>query len=222
VTIRSPKYNSQGFTLVEILASLIIVGIILGLAMPSFLSLNKPLRNGSLQFKSQLSLIRSKAISSSQAYRIRPKFPNRADYVNSIPNQFIVEYATNCQVTTFGTNIGWDRASQLDVDLPASVGITNEPSNTIVTSSGSNTIDNSLNWNICFDNRGVVYSSTAVPIKNIIIKDFQSTSKANIAVFLIAPVGGVDLLTYTNNSSNNYPVGSDLNDGQLPIPNPSF
>jgi prepilin-type N-terminal cleavage/methylation domain-containing protein len=80
VTIRSPKYNSQGFTLVEMLIVLIVAGTIIGMATPSLLLFNKPLRDGSLQFKSQLSLIRSKAISSNSAYRLRPKYPTAAEY----------------------------------------------------------------------------------------------------------------------------------------------
>jgi prepilin-type N-terminal cleavage/methylation domain-containing protein len=75
VAIRPPKYNSQGYTLLEMLAVLGMVAVVVGFATPSFLALNKPLRNGTSQFVSQLSLIRSKAISGNQAYRLRPKYP---------------------------------------------------------------------------------------------------------------------------------------------------
>lgn len=219
MTIRSPKHNSQGFTLVEIIASLIVVGVILGIASPSFLSLNKPLRNGSLQFKSQLALIRSKAISSSQAYRIRPKFPNRSDYVSNIPNQFIVEFAANCRIATLGGANGWERASQLDLDLPANVGITDAEESTFgsVTFTGTN----DLNWNVCFDNRGIVDAGSRT---KLIVKDFQGTNKAEIAAFDISTVGGVDMLTYTKKPIvpfPSYPTGTDINDVQTP-PNPVF
>jgi prepilin-type N-terminal cleavage/methylation domain-containing protein len=194
VTSRSPKYNSPGFTLVEMLVVIVITGIILGIAMPSLLALNKPLRYGTLQFKSQLSLIRSKAIASNQAYRIRPKFPNRTAYQNEIPRNFVVEYAANCSVTATGPN-GWQMAPQFDVDLPENVGITDMASTTLPNPSGSPptiSVSNSLIWNICFDNRGIASNSP-----RLIIKDFRGDNQANIALFDISLIGGVDIYTYT-------------------------
>lgn len=147
MTMRSPHHHEQGFTLIEMIVILVIVGIISGFALPSFLSFNKPLRNGTSQFTSQLSLIRSKAISSGQAYRIRPAFPTRSNYAGSasfpgVPRNFIAEYAANCQVNKYGQGLaaggtaggvtyangtpnGWMRASQLDTDLPEAIGIDN-------------------------------------------------------------------------------------------------
>jgi prepilin-type N-terminal cleavage/methylation domain-containing protein len=154
VAIRPPKYNSQGFTLIEMIVTLGIAGIILGFAAPSLLSWNKPLRDGSLQFRSHLSLIRSKAISSNQSYRIRPKYPTTAQYkgqkYQQTPHNFIVEYAANCQVNTYGTGLaktaasatverpynatypegkpdGWMTASQFDLDLPDQIGVVSSP-----------------------------------------------------------------------------------------------
>lgn len=199
MTSRSPKSNFQGFTLVEMLVVVSIVGIIMGIAVPSLLSLNKPLRDGSLQFKSQLNLIRSKAISSNQAYRIRPKFPNRTDYAGGIPRNFVVEYAANCDVTATGTvNNGWEMASQLDLDLPENVGITDITTTTLPNPSGSPptiTVSNSLSWNICFDNRGIARNAD-----RLIIKDFQGNNQAGIALFDLSQVGGTDIYTYTKNS----------------------
>jgi type II secretory pathway pseudopilin PulG len=151
VAIRPPKHNTEGFTLLEMIAILIVVGVISGFALPSLLSLNKPLRDGVSQFKSQLNLIRAKAISSNKAYRIRPKYPTTNEYIgdkNSVPHpvrNFIVEYANNCQVSTYGPGLpkydgtktpvvgdpafpngtpsGWDMASQFDLDLPPQVGV---------------------------------------------------------------------------------------------------
>jgi prepilin-type N-terminal cleavage/methylation domain-containing protein len=154
VAIRPPKSNSQGFTLIEMIVTVMVAGILMGLAAPSFLSLNKPLRDGSLQFKSHLGLVRSKAISSNKAYRIRPKYPQKADYkgqnYQETPHNFVVEYATNCQVNTYGYGLasssasatterpynatypsgspdGWMAASQLDLDLPEQIGVVDSP-----------------------------------------------------------------------------------------------
>jgi prepilin-type N-terminal cleavage/methylation domain-containing protein len=215
--MQPPKYSSQGFTLLEMLAVLIVVGIIMGFAVPSLLSLNKPLRDGTVLFKNQLSLVRSKAISSNQAYRLKPKYPTRAEYAGGIPSNFVVEYARNCRVATTGAN-GWQAASQLDLDLPSNVGITDIASSTFGTSSGTVTIDNDLNWYICFDNRGLVDTTSK---QQLVLKDFQGNNRAKIAAFNISLVGGVDIFTYTDNTANNYPVNTDLTDGQNP-PNPTF
>jgi prepilin-type N-terminal cleavage/methylation domain-containing protein len=194
VAIRPPKFNSQGFTLIEMLVTIAVAGIIMGFAVPSFLSLNKPLRDGSLQFKGHLSLIRSKAITSGKAYRLKPKFPNRSDYVKQIPRNFIVEYAANCKVTAVGGTNGWQIASQLDLDLPESIGVTDVSLTAIPAS-------NSLSWNsgkgICFDNRGIVDDTTTV----VVLKDFRGDSRAKISAITITKVGGADIITYDNNTS---------------------
>jgi prepilin-type N-terminal cleavage/methylation domain-containing protein len=163
VAIRPPKYNSQGFTLIELLVTMMVAGIIIGFSVPSLLSLNKPLRGGALQFKSHLNLIRSKAISSNKAYRLRAKYPTAEEYTGQTyqktPHNFIVEFASNCRVNTYGPGLakdatsatterpynpiypdgvpdGWMRASQLDLDLPDAVGIASTPL-PIITTNGS-------------------------------------------------------------------------------------
>jgi prepilin-type N-terminal cleavage/methylation domain-containing protein len=240
VAIRPPKYNSQGFTLVEMLASLIVIGFIMGMAAPSLLSLNKPLRDGSLQFQAHLNLIRSKAISSNRAYRLRPKYPTAAlvrsahlDPATSQPsrpypqsaNNFIVESARNCQVTTYGSNRltdptgrsdGWEVASQLDLDLPTSIGVSTTPvptiggatviatSFTMTPANGSTpttvTADPYLNWSICYDNRGVAYQPVSVTLQ-----DFQGNNRATSTFVDVVGVGSIDL---TTKDKNNYSLSN--------------
>ena len=196
MTIRPPKYNSQGFTLIEMIVTVMVAGILMAIATPSFLSLNKPLRDGSLQFKSQLSLIRSKAISSGKAYRIRPKFPTRAEYPGGIvARNFVVEYAGNCKVTTSGGTDGWQMASQFDLDLPPNIGIIKDDT---IFPTPTDTVTNSLDWTtngsrICFDSRGIRDDTNRV----IALQDFQGFNKANFVTFEITKVGGVDINTYT-------------------------
>jgi prepilin-type N-terminal cleavage/methylation domain-containing protein len=194
--MRPPKYNSQGFTLIEMLVTIVIAGIIMGFALPSFLSLSKPLRDGSLEFKAQLSLIRSKAISSGKAYRIRPKYTTLTDYPDRVARNFVVEYAGNCKVTATGGTSGWQMASQFDLDLPPNIGIPVADTTLPVTNA------NSLDWttttrkSICFDNRGILEDTDT----KIVIKDFQGFNKAMLAELELTKVGGVDVKTY--NSSN--------------------
>lgn len=196
---RLTKYNSQGFTLIETIAVLAIAGIIMGFAMPSLLSLNKPLRNGTLQFKSQLNLIRSKAIASNQAYRLKPRYLTAAEYTGEkyqgTPHNFIVEYAANCQVTTLGGTNGWQAASQLDLDLPDAIGVAATPLPQVGGSSVTST--NFLNWNICFDNRGIAFQSVSLTLQ-----DFQANNRATSALISVSGVGGVDITTQDRNGTS--------------------
>ena len=202
MAIRPPKHNSQGFTLIEMIVTIAIAGILMAIAMPSFLSLSKPLRDGSLQFKSQLSLIRSKAISRNQAYRIKPRFSEststQADYPDGRARNFIVEFAANCKVTALGGTSGWQRASSLDLDLPPNIGIPVGDTTLPVTNA------NALDWtgvnSICFDNRGILADTTT----KIVLKDFQGFNKARLAEIELTKVGGVDIKTYVQSTPSTF------------------
>jgi prepilin-type N-terminal cleavage/methylation domain-containing protein len=208
VTIRSPKYNSQGFTLIEMIVTVMFAGILMAMATPSLLSLNKPLRDGSLQFKSELSLIRSKAISSSKSYRIRPKFTALTDYPDGTARNFVVEYAANCKITATGGTDGWQIASQFDLDLPPNIGIPVADTTLPVTNA------NSLDWttsgkSICFDNRGILETTNT----KIVLKDFQGFNKARLAELELTTVGNVDIKTYIQSTPSTFtaitPTNSD-------------
>jgi prepilin-type N-terminal cleavage/methylation domain-containing protein len=197
VAIRPPQHSLQGYTLIEMITVVGIVSIVVGFAVPSLLSLNKPLRDGVSQLKSHLSLVRSKAISSGKSYRIKPMSVTRSDYKESIPRNFIVEYADSCAATT-----GWQRASQFDLDLPEKIGITDvDTTLTIPPSTTEVTVSNDLNWNsgegLCFDNRGIVSKTL-----RFVVKDFQGFGAAQIALFDITKVGGIEAVLYDKNNNN--------------------
>jgi prepilin-type N-terminal cleavage/methylation domain-containing protein len=198
VAIRPPKYNSQGFTLIEMIVTVMVAGILMAIATPSLLSLNKPLRDGSLQFKSQLSLIRSKAISSSKAYRIRPRFPDLTDYPDGTARNFVVEYADNCKMsenTATPVATRWQAASQFDLDLPPNIGISVGDSTLPV--ADADYLGWTTNKSICFDNRGILeYDAT-----KIVLKDFQGFNKARLAHLELTKVGNVDINTYDSSNT---------------------
>lgn len=205
MTIRPPKYNSQGFTLIEMIVTVMVAGILMAIATPSLLSLNKPLRDGSLQFKSQLSLIRSKAISSSKSYRIRPKFTDINDYPDRVARNFVVEYADNCKMPeniVTPVTARWQMASQFDLDLPPNIGIPTAA--TTLPTIGS--VTTSLNWTgagiICFDNRGIREDTSTI----IALKDFQGFNKARVAALEITKVGNVDVNTYTESTPSTFTI----------------
>jgi prepilin-type N-terminal cleavage/methylation domain-containing protein len=236
VAIRPPKYNSQGFTLIEMVATLALAGIIMAFAFPSLMTLDKPLKSGTLQFKNQLSLIRSKAISGSRAYRIRPRYPTFAEYkgehYQETAHNFIVEYATNCQVTTYGSGLtgapdGWQAASQLDLDLPDSIGVASTPLPTVAingtptttaagsitfthadgsASPGSVTVQAPLNWSICYDNRGIAYQAVTLTLQ-----DSRADNRSRSALISVGAIGSLDITTKdssgaSTNDSNGEPV----------------
>ena len=211
MAIRPPKYNDLGFTLIEMLVTIAVAGILMGIATPSLMSLNKPLRDGSLQFKSHLSLIRSKAISSNKAYRLRPKFNTLTltNYPDGVARNFVVEYAANCTVRENSDTPPaprWQMASEFDLDLPQNVGITDIATATITNPTGIiGAVTNSLNWNggkgICFDNRGLLFfdaTNTTPPTTRVILQDFRSNSRAKLALIDISKIGNVDINTYSD------------------------
>ncbi len=196
-----PKHNDRGFTLVEMIVVVSIVGILAGIAAPSLLSLNKPLREGTSQFQSQLSAVRTKAISSNKAYRIRPRFASFGEYANGIANRFVVEYASDCSSpengpATPGVDPNWQGASQFDLDLSPQIGINNSNITVDIPDEAPVAIDPTLDWNICFDNRGIISGTP----KNVAIRDFQNNNQAKVAVFITSRVGGTDVYTYDKNN----------------------
>jgi prepilin-type N-terminal cleavage/methylation domain-containing protein len=228
VAIRPPKYNSQGFTLIEMIVTVSLAGIIMAFALPSLMTLDKPLRSGTFQFKNQLSLIRSKAISGSRAYRIRPKYPTSAQYrgekYQGTAYQFVVEYAANCQVNTFGPGLpasglnpngtpnGWQAVSSLDLNLPESIGVATNPAPTIAirpfgatqnfdladgsADTNGGTIDTHLNWSICYDNRGIASQPVALTLE-----DSRADNRSTSARIRVGVIGGVDIDTFDKNGS---------------------
>jgi prepilin-type N-terminal cleavage/methylation domain-containing protein len=99
------KQASHGFSLIELLIVIAVLGILLGIAAVTLNGLNQPLENASNQLQSVLKGSRIKAISTTSAHRVRP-----LDSKN-----IVVEWSKNCAETA------WTPDSTLAANLPDEV-----------------------------------------------------------------------------------------------------
>jgi prepilin-type N-terminal cleavage/methylation domain-containing protein len=193
--------KNQGFTLAEVLAVLVIIGILAGLATPSLLQLNKPLKRGTLMLSSHLSLLRAKAISTGKAHRLVMKYPVAGGYApteSSLRSQLAVEFNDSCRSTS-----GWKPANGLDLNLPDRVNLFQH---------------NALNLgNICFDSRGgsplgtVYHVGVASEKCEIYLEDFNGNSKALVSRITIRLGGQILVETFERDGAVLYKVDLDGN-----------
>lgn len=81
----------RGFTLIEMMATLGIVAIVLGIAVSSMGALDNPLNDTVQQVSAALNQSRLKAMANTDAYRVMPSSTMQLD----------VAYANNCAATTW-------------------------------------------------------------------------------------------------------------------------
>jgi prepilin-type N-terminal cleavage/methylation domain-containing protein len=225
---RSPHNRSSdaGFTALELLAGLVIIGIISAIAIPNIASMYKPLSTAVSSTTSQLTLIRSKAMASSRAYRIRPKSsdkdrtsgPYRYAPVGK-PNELIVEYNEEGGTCNQNDPSKWGAASQFDFKLTDRIVLGNLP----VQIGGSNA-GNYLAWdetgisdpsgtapntdpviNAASNNNrkyGLCFDSRGIPRKTVDfwLVDEQGGNRAKSARISVNGTGGVSYTTYSSAS----------------------
>jgi prepilin-type N-terminal cleavage/methylation domain-containing protein len=103
--------SSQGFTLIEVLVAIVVVGVLAAISAPSILHLgNNPLRDGTNKLASQIRMARTRAITETTAYRIRWDMLNPSDPQN-VQTQFIVERPSDTAIvkTCSAPNSDWVR-----------------------------------------------------------------------------------------------------------------
>jgi Tfp pilus assembly major pilin PilA len=84
--------SAGGFTLMEAMTTIAVLGVLVALGAPLFWGVNKPLQNATSQMEGVFKQVRMRAISTTTAYRIR----------QTSPTQLVVEAAATrgCEATT--------------------------------------------------------------------------------------------------------------------------
>ncbi len=95
----------QGFSLVELLVVLAILGVALGIGFLNLRPFYNPLEDAQTRLRGHLNLVRGKAMATTSAYRVRPQ----GDRV------LVAEWARRCSDTT------WTGDPSLRLELPQEV-----------------------------------------------------------------------------------------------------
>ncbi len=157
----------EGYTLVEILAILILIGILVAIVSPQVLLVNKSLPSATTQLISTFKFARAKAITTTSYYRIKP------DPGAAIPaNQLLVEYnTTSCTATT-----GWTTDysfSTSDLTFPIKVQMVQPTTiNGIAQATATS-------WSLCYKPRGLADNDV-----QLTLQDLKSNKTQTVEVFL--------------------------------------
>jgi type IV fimbrial biogenesis protein FimT len=146
--------GNSGFTLVELLAVVALLGIMAAFAIPSVLSTNKNWENASKQVAGNFKLARAKAVSKTSVYRIKPISSTR----------FEVEFAPKCT----SPDEDWDPDSTFDVDMPDDTQLISP------TKVNGSLKTNFLDWNICFSAKGAADQNLEITLEDTFTKTKQT------------------------------------------------
>jgi prepilin-type N-terminal cleavage/methylation domain-containing protein len=197
------RSGDSGFSLIEIMVVLIMLGVLGAIALPSFLAQQQEMRK---TVNSTMTLLKTVNLTA----RANSGNPYRITVASKVINgetqqQFKVETETSgtCDVNRDVVTDPpiWRHDPSKDFYLPTSMRITGFP--TEATTNG-----------ICFDSRGNVYRGTAnnIPI-TFQIEDIKKGSITRSAVFNISSVGDITFSTF--GEGGQLPAGSDGVNGSL-------
>jgi prepilin-type N-terminal cleavage/methylation domain-containing protein len=147
--------DNSGFTLVELLVVVMLLGIGAAFAMPSVLSANKNWENASKQIAGNFKLARAKAVSKTSVYRIKP----------ISATEFRVESATKCSETNLSN---WTPDYTFDVKMPKDTQLISPTyvDGTLKT--------NLLDWDTCFNTKGSATKAIQITLEDTVTKNKQT------------------------------------------------
>jgi type II secretory pathway pseudopilin PulG len=188
--MKSSNHSSSGFTLVEVLAILVITGILAGIAAPSLLSQQKVFKRavGSIETLLKTTSLSARA-NSGNPYRITVQ---RRVVGNKSEQLLKVEVFQDglCDPTkTLPNDPKWRHDVRKDYVLPEGVQITVNGANGFPATATSN--------GICFNGRGEVFGGQ----KAFEVVDIQNRSEAVRARLTVSVVGDITRKTWRGNGT---------------------
>ncbi len=179
-----PSYptGQQGFTLSEVLITVMVVSVLSAIAAPTIQFGNNPVKDNSSRLSGHLKLLRAKAISQTSAYRIKASPVGGTPLVvgtaaDRSSASLVIEKASQCNAP----DTAWTRDpgfSTEDLRLDQGVQIQQVEVNNASFSTNA--------WAVCYNSRGLATQNLKVTLK-----DNRSSHKPmRVTVF---PSGGVDV-----------------------------
>jgi prepilin-type N-terminal cleavage/methylation domain-containing protein len=203
--MKNATSNNSGFTLLEILTVLVITGILISIAAPSFISQKRELRQAVISIETLLRTVNLTArANSGNPYRVSVASDN-ITYPNRPPTTFLkVEYLQNgtcADVNGNAQNQGWQEDVRKRVELPDSITISNFPAIA------------SPNNGLCFNGRGEVFRGGQNFTVNVATN--QQFNNAVSAVINVSTVGDVSHVA-KNRAGGTIPPKVDINGNVTP------
>jgi prepilin-type N-terminal cleavage/methylation domain-containing protein len=161
------RSSSKGFTLTEVLVTLVVLGVLTAIAAPTIRFGSNPLKDTSSRIAGNLKLLRAKAMSQTSAYRLQA-------VPGAVPGTVTlgIERAMLCSDTVWTADPTFATEDTL---LDRQVQISQ-----VTLNSQSKPIDN---WSICYNSRGLA-------TRNLVLTLRDDLSGQTITVF---PGGAVDV-----------------------------